>query len=288
MNTISRLVATLGLSTALLFSSAGLASAQRWVHADPSGDAVTLIDEEGTPTVAPEQEQGDVVQTTISHTRTKVVIRVRMRAVPRDDWMAFGVVRTPRATFDLMQMKARRQPALRDLEGRRRPRCPLRRQVLAHRPHRPGVHGAAQAASATRGGSAPVSASSPSTASLPGRERGGGSRPTPTTPCAARSVTTSASPPACAAADRHPASRSPVHLWWAGLLSSPCDRPGGRACPETAIPTRGLIACWARPQRGVSRCDRRTGVGTRRRRPPRSPFGRGCRIRDLLTRSVTT
>lgn len=105
MNTISRLVATLGLSTALLFSSAGLASAQRWVHADPSGDAVTLIDDESTPTVAPDQKQGDVVQTTISHTRTKVVIRVRMRAVPRDDWMAFGVVRTPRATFDLMQMK---------------------------------------------------------------------------------------------------------------------------------------------------------------------------------------
>ncbi|MEV5001829.1 hypothetical protein [Nocardioides sp. LML1-1-1.1] len=105
MMNIRRLVATLGLSSALVLSSAGIASAQRWVHADPSGDAVTFTDDETAPTVAPDQKQGDVVQTTISHTRTKVVIRVRMRAIPRDDWMAFGVIRTPRASFDLIQMK---------------------------------------------------------------------------------------------------------------------------------------------------------------------------------------
>lgn len=105
MNTTRRLLATLGLSTALVFSSAGLASAQRWTHADPSGDAVVFTDDETAVTVAPDRAQGDVVQTTISHTRTKVVIRVRMRAIPRDDWEAFGVIRTPRATFQLIQLK---------------------------------------------------------------------------------------------------------------------------------------------------------------------------------------
>ncbi|NGZ99529.1 hypothetical protein G5V59_01545 [Nocardioides sp. W3-2-3] len=49
--------------------------------------------------MAPDRKQGDVVQTTISHTRTKVVVRIRMRALPRDDWEAFSVIRTPRATF---------------------------------------------------------------------------------------------------------------------------------------------------------------------------------------------
>lgn len=103
MKSIRRLGATLGLATALLVSSAGVASAQRWTIADPAGDVVKVT-ETGT-SYAASQAQGDVVQTTVSHTRTKVVIRVRMRAVPRGNWGAVAVVRTPRASFDLLQLK---------------------------------------------------------------------------------------------------------------------------------------------------------------------------------------
>lgn len=126
MHTIRRLVATLGIITALILSSAGLASAQRWTHADPSGDAVTFTDDDESEFVVdPERKQGDVVQTTISHTRTKVVIRVRMRAIPRDDWGAFGVIRPPRATFQLMQLKfgGARHFSITKNDGERPVRC---------------------------------------------------------------------------------------------------------------------------------------------------------------------
>ena len=107
MNKIRRLVATLGLAVALVMSSAGLASAQRWSHTDASRDIVTFAGGEDDPVlaVAPDRDEGDVVSTTISHTRTKVVIRLRMRTVPRGDWVATAQVRTPRSTYYLHQVK---------------------------------------------------------------------------------------------------------------------------------------------------------------------------------------
>ncbi len=104
MNTFRRLGATLGLATALLVSSAGVASAQNWSLADPVGDVVKIT-EDDTLSYVPNQAQGDVVRTSISHTATKVVIRIRMRAIPRGDWGAFAVIRTPRTSFDLTQIK---------------------------------------------------------------------------------------------------------------------------------------------------------------------------------------
>lgn len=104
MKSIRRLGATLGLTTALLVSSAGVASAQSWSLADAVGDVVKDAGD-GSVTTVVNQAQGDVVRTTISHTRTKVVIRIRMRAVPRGDWAAFAEVRTPRTSFDLTQVK---------------------------------------------------------------------------------------------------------------------------------------------------------------------------------------
>lgn len=104
MKSFRRLGATLGLTTALLLSSAGVASAQNWSLADPVGDVLEIA-EDGSATTAPGQAQGDVVRTSISHTSTKVVIRIRMRAIPRGDWGAFAIVRTPRTSFDLTQVK---------------------------------------------------------------------------------------------------------------------------------------------------------------------------------------
>lgn len=104
MNKIRRLVATLGLAAGLVVSSAGLASAQRWTHADSAHDVVTYDQDTDEPVTVPERTAGDVVLTTISHTRSKVVIRIRMRAVPRGDWMAMAEVRTPRASYYLQQL----------------------------------------------------------------------------------------------------------------------------------------------------------------------------------------
>ncbi|MEV5003636.1 hypothetical protein [Nocardioides sp. LML1-1-1.1] len=104
MKSIRRLGATLGLATALLVSSAGVASAQSWSLADPVGDVVT-IHEDNSVSYAPSRAQGDVVRTTVSHTRTTLVVRLRMRALPRGDWSAFAVVRTPSTSFDLTQVK---------------------------------------------------------------------------------------------------------------------------------------------------------------------------------------
>lgn len=103
MTPLRRLVATLGLGSALLLTSAGTAAAQNWSYADPIGDVVSH--EDGGATTAPARAPGDVVRTTISHTRTKVVIRVRMRAVPRGDWTSSAMIRTPRAEFYLLQFK---------------------------------------------------------------------------------------------------------------------------------------------------------------------------------------
>lgn len=98
-------MATLGLAVALVVSSAGLASAQRWTHADATKDVVTYDHDTDEPVTVPGRTEGDVVFTTVSHTRSKVVIRIRMRAVPRGDWMAVAEVRTPRASYYLQQLR---------------------------------------------------------------------------------------------------------------------------------------------------------------------------------------
>ena len=105
MPALRRLLAVLALAVAVLLSSAGVASAQNWSLADPKGDVVTFTGDDDVPVPAPNRRAGDVWRTSVSHTATKVVIRVTMQAVPTRDWMAFAQIRTPRTSFDLMQIK---------------------------------------------------------------------------------------------------------------------------------------------------------------------------------------
>ena len=104
MISVHRLVATLGLSTALLVSSAGVAAAESWPCSDPQRDVLTITDDD-TVVAAPDQVAGDVVATSISYTPRRVVIKIRMRAVPRESWGVFAVIRTPRTSFDLTYFK---------------------------------------------------------------------------------------------------------------------------------------------------------------------------------------
>lgn len=105
MRAVRRLLAVLALALAVVFSSAGLASAQNWSLADPKGDVVTITDDASEPVPAPNRRAGDVWRTSVSHTATKVVIRVNMQAIPTRDWGAFATIRTPRTSFDLTQIK---------------------------------------------------------------------------------------------------------------------------------------------------------------------------------------
>jgi len=105
MPALRLLLAVLALALAVLFSSAGVASAQNWSLADPKGDVVTFTGDDETAVPAPNRRAGDVWRTSVSHTATKVVIRVTMQAIPTRDWSAFAQIRTPRTSFDLMQFK---------------------------------------------------------------------------------------------------------------------------------------------------------------------------------------
>lgn len=105
MPALRRLLAVLALAVAVLLSSAGVASAQNWSFADPKGDVVTITSDDETPVPAPNRRAGDVWRTSVSHTATKVVVRVTMQAIPTRDWSAFATIRTPRTSFDLAQVK---------------------------------------------------------------------------------------------------------------------------------------------------------------------------------------
>ncbi|HVK29933.1 MAG TPA: hypothetical protein VM575_16455 [Nocardioides sp.] len=105
MPALRRLLAVLALALAVLFSSAGVASAQNWSLADPKSDVVTFTGDDETAVPAPNRRAGDVWRTSVRHTSTTVVIRVTMQAIPTRDWMAFAQIRTPRTSFDLTQIK---------------------------------------------------------------------------------------------------------------------------------------------------------------------------------------
>lgn len=102
---VRRLLAVLALAVTVLVSSAGVASAQNWSLADPKGDVVTITADDEVPVPAPNRRAGDVWRTSVSHTATKVVIRITMQAIPTRDWGAFVEIHTPRATFELVQLK---------------------------------------------------------------------------------------------------------------------------------------------------------------------------------------
>ena len=105
MPALRRLLAVLALAVAVLLSSAGVASAQNWSLADPKGDVVSITEDASEPVPAPNRRAGDVWRTSVSHTATKVVIRVTMQAIPTRDWTAYAQIRTPRTSFDLVQFK---------------------------------------------------------------------------------------------------------------------------------------------------------------------------------------
>lgn len=96
---LRRLVAVLALAGALLVSSAGVASAQTWTHTDATGDVLTFSGDSESAVASPERKPGDVVRIAIAHGGRNVVIRAAMRAVPRGDWLAHAVIRTPRGNF---------------------------------------------------------------------------------------------------------------------------------------------------------------------------------------------
>lgn len=102
---LHRLLAVLGIAVALLVSSAGVASSEVWVTNDAAGDVVAFeYDGESEEMVpAPEQASGDVRRFAVSHTARHVTIRVTMRRqLPKEDWMVFERIKTPRGAFDLM------------------------------------------------------------------------------------------------------------------------------------------------------------------------------------------
>ncbi len=106
MRALTRLVALAALALGLLLASTGVASARNWSTPDTRGDVLTLSGEEDDEiAVSPARKAGDAWRTSISHTRTKVVVRVTMRAVPGGTWGLFTTIRTPRASFDLSRIR---------------------------------------------------------------------------------------------------------------------------------------------------------------------------------------
>lgn len=113
MTTLPGLVATLGLTLGLLLGTAGLASAQNWSGGDASGDVLRVTGDNSLLAVVqpegriaePSRVRGDVVRTSVSHTRTKVVIRITMRAIPTGDWMGMTTIRAPSTSYDLFHMR---------------------------------------------------------------------------------------------------------------------------------------------------------------------------------------
>lgn len=99
---LRRAVATVGLTSALLVSSVGVADAEVWSTTDAAGDVRSYHVETEEEGVAPEQAAGDVRRFAVSHTARHVTLRLTMRKkLPKQDWMVFERIRTPRAAFDL-------------------------------------------------------------------------------------------------------------------------------------------------------------------------------------------
>lgn len=97
MPSLTRCTAAVALTFTLALSLPGSSSAQNWSHNDAVGDVVTFSGQ-GNPTGST-RTKGDVLRASISHTRTKVVIRLRMNSIPTDKWIAMATVKTPRASF---------------------------------------------------------------------------------------------------------------------------------------------------------------------------------------------
>lgn len=109
---VRRLLTSGVMTGALLVSSAGMASAQSWSVADPKGDvqraSSSSPDAVLTPetlTAEPNRRAGDVWRTAASHTRTSVVIRITMQALPTRNWMGMTTIRTPSTSYDLFHMR---------------------------------------------------------------------------------------------------------------------------------------------------------------------------------------
>jgi hypothetical protein len=113
MGNLHRLLSIVGLSAALLLSSAGVASAARWTTTDTTGDVTTatsstdnnVVDHPTQLVPAPERAAGDLVGEVVKHSRSSVVIRLSMRQVPTGDWIGWTTIRTPRRSLDLFHMQ---------------------------------------------------------------------------------------------------------------------------------------------------------------------------------------
>ncbi|GAA4102148.1 hypothetical protein ACFFOS_04300 [Nocardioides kongjuensis] len=98
------MLSVIGLSAAPLLSSAGVAVADTWSHADATGDVLDLAlfdgDVTGT-TPAPDRAEGDIQAVVVKHTRRDVRVRTAMRALPAArGWVTVGHVVTPRGRYE--------------------------------------------------------------------------------------------------------------------------------------------------------------------------------------------
>lgn len=113
MGTLHRFFSIIGLAVALVLSSAGVASADRWTTTDATADVTTATSTTHTNVVdhptqlvpAPDRVEGDVLRETVKHTRSAVVIRLTLRQVPTGDWIGWTTIRTPRRSLDLFHME---------------------------------------------------------------------------------------------------------------------------------------------------------------------------------------
>lgn len=123
---------TLGLGAATLAP----ASAERYSHRDKARDVVSF-DRDDNRTFEPAQAAGDVVGTEFRHTRTAVVVSLRLRAPIRTESYVFGAsIRTPRGVYDVnvVSIVGETDFALTKAKGDVEVRCPgLRRTAVKGR-----------------------------------------------------------------------------------------------------------------------------------------------------------
>ncbi|WP_028657064.1 hypothetical protein [Nocardioides sp. J54] len=103
--TLRHLVVAPALAVALLATTGGVASAQTWRHDDAVRDVRSGDFDSEWGTLSPQRKAGDVTRTTVSHTRSRLVVRIAMRAVPSGSSFVMATVRTPRTSYDVTRFR---------------------------------------------------------------------------------------------------------------------------------------------------------------------------------------
>lgn len=99
---VRRVLVAVGLGATLVLGSAGAASAGTWSFNDPTKD-VYGGSNGGSSVISPDRAVGDVQRLAVSHTNTKLIVRVTFRqGLPSKNWSIFETIRTPVARFALL------------------------------------------------------------------------------------------------------------------------------------------------------------------------------------------